>query len=203
MSSRPGDWKCPKCGGMVFASKSVCRCGGKQQQDWTCVCGGINFEFRSQCYKCNKDKLVVAKSGDWICSKCNKLNFKSRETCFGCQNQKVAAIEKKRDSNKDASTATDKGDWTCPKCNDVNFGSRVKCRKCGFDRPSAVNTSQSVEKKNEDDGLCVVCLDVKATLCITVCGHMALCASCSPGVTQCPMCRKTFKADQLIKVFSS
>lgn len=69
---KPGDWWCPMCGNLIFASKSSCNtCGfdswgmdtsmflakAGKPGDWTCAtCGHLNFAFREQCNKCGAPK---------------------------------------------------------------------------------------------------------------------------------------------------
>ena len=72
MRSRPGDWKCPGC-------------------------GGDNFASRTQCYRCGNDsptpgrplvavkREVQVRPGDWSCPECSALVFASRTECFRCK----------------------------------------------------------------------------------------------------------------------
>merc|ERR1711991_1076681 len=59
---RKGDWICPSCNGLIFASNAACRkCGTKRPDqatgarepgDWECKCGESNFKKRAACHKC-------------------------------------------------------------------------------------------------------------------------------------------------------
>merc|ERR1712013_254703 len=61
-----GDWICPNCGDVVFASKPACRkCGTPK----AAVPGG---------------KAHVSKPGDWICPNCGDLVFATKEACRKC-----------------------------------------------------------------------------------------------------------------------
>ncbi|CAH6421639.1 RING finger type zinc finger protein [uncultured virus] len=98
MNRRKGDWNCPQCNYLIFASKNKCsKCNiskpsnlsDKKPGDWSCSCGEINFASRKQCRKCNQEKQVEEKTvsfkpGDWFCDTCNELNFKSRINCRKC-----------------------------------------------------------------------------------------------------------------------
>lgn len=59
--------------------------------DWFCpVCVELNFASRQQCRKCNgprpafTDPTIGTKPGDWFCLTCHDLNFASRTTCRRC-----------------------------------------------------------------------------------------------------------------------
>eukprot|EP00928_Gymnodinium_smaydae_P018935 TRINITY_DN17215_c0_g3_i2.p1 TRINITY_DN17215_c0_g3~~TRINITY_DN17215_c0_g3_i2.p1 ORF type:complete len:291 (-),score=57.66 TRINITY_DN17215_c0_g3_i2:172-990(-) len=54
---REGDWECPDCGALVFAS-------------------------RETCFKC--DRASQRKEGDWDCPDCGFLVFASKESCPKC-----------------------------------------------------------------------------------------------------------------------
>jgi len=53
--------------------------------------------------------------------------------------------------------------------------------------------SKGKEKAGEPEkGVCVVCEDNRANICLLECGHLCLCKSCSPDVVlknSCPLCR--------------
>jgi len=65
---RPGDWTCPSCASVVFASKSAC-------------------------FKCDTPKphgavLAGEKPGDWRCPNCMNNCFASKVECFKCRTPK-------------------------------------------------------------------------------------------------------------------
>jgi len=66
--------------------------------------------------------------------------------------------------------------------------------------------SSTGEEKNKSDNnrdlLCVICMDARSCMAISVCGHLGLCETCSKLVTKCPVCRADFVPDRdLIKIF--
>ena len=59
---------------------------------------------------------------------------------------------------------------------------------------SALNSEATVkESENDDEEVCVVCLDNKKTHAFNPCGHMCVCKTCADIIIQsdsnCPMCR--------------
>lgn len=76
-TQKPGDWWCPQCGDLVFASKSSCR-----------MCG---FDGAYKGKGKGKDKGKSGKTqraGDWSCPSCGDLVFASRNACKMCQTPK-------------------------------------------------------------------------------------------------------------------
>lgn len=72
--SRPGDWNCPKCSDMQFASRRECRSCGEPRpstsnkpkgasfgaNDWTCpACGDHQFARNLKCRQCGEPKPGV------------------------------------------------------------------------------------------------------------------------------------------------
>lgn len=70
MERKRGDWDCPKCGGWVFASKNVCKCGGTKNME-------------------KVQKPYVFKQGDWKCPSCGDNVFASKNICR-CGQHRVA-----------------------------------------------------------------------------------------------------------------
>jgi len=54
-------------------------------------------------------------------------------------------------------------------------------------------------KPDEDEGLCVICLDAKKTVLVMPCKHLCMCKECTAKTTACPMCRVTI--DSTTEVF--
>lgn len=181
MQRKPGDWDCPECQTLNFASRTEC--------------------LKCKCFKSKTKQPVSKKKGDWNCN-CGELNFASRTSCRKCNNtpqrphQPHKPVEPKpSDSipNKPVNLISIKpGDWTCESCQTNNFGNRTNCFNCGKDR------NKQIEEK--EDELCGVCLASPTDTCITVCGHL-FCNFCALNCTKCPKCRKDYNAGNLIKIY--
>jgi len=78
---KPGDWWCPMCGDLVFASRSVCNMcgyngGGGTQASVVRIGGG------------GSGSRVASKAGDWNCPACGDLVFASKSACSMCGTDK-------------------------------------------------------------------------------------------------------------------
>merc|ERR1712187_148457 len=103
---KAGDWLCPNCGDLVFASRVECKMCGTSRATW--------------------GKLVEGgKPGDWNCTVCANLNFSYRTNCKQCG---APAEDAQRHNMKP-------GDWICPNCNDLVFHWKDKCKMCGTEKP--------------------------------------------------------------------
>jgi len=80
---RAGDWICPGCDGVVFASKQVCRCGTRKKAgDWTCSkCNDLVFGSKSVCRCGNPRVAATTKPGDWTCPSCKDHVFARKSVC--------------------------------------------------------------------------------------------------------------------------
>lgn len=132
--------------------------------------------------------------GDWRCPcgikktdiyfliKVGETNFAARVRCRRCNKPARASYTYRPKF----------GDWRCPSCSELNFGSRVVCRKCNAQRPVA-----------GESGKCVVCFEGQSEVVLAPCGHLVLCTKCAETLTDCPMCRKPYNKEQIIKVFKA
>lgn len=99
VTTREGDWECPDCGMLVFASKDTCfKCspggkgGGKERRegDWNCPdCGALVFASKDTCFRCEKGWPGSGgkgdrRAGDWTCPACGENVFASKTECFKC-----------------------------------------------------------------------------------------------------------------------
>ena len=159
--------------------------------DWVCSsCGKNNFASRTTCFGCKKPK---PRMGDWTCASCGYVNFVKNTICKKCDHERpqtstdtqVATI-----TTTAPAAAPKPGDWKCS-CGETNFGTRIVCRKCGAERPP-----------NESEGLCAVCLQNRADICLKKCGHVVMCRACSKNVNACPICRMPYSQDEdIIKTY--
>eukprot|EP00930_Biecheleria_cincta_P059347 TRINITY_DN45095_c0_g1_i1.p1 TRINITY_DN45095_c0_g1~~TRINITY_DN45095_c0_g1_i1.p1 ORF type:complete len:259 (-),score=36.80 TRINITY_DN45095_c0_g1_i1:248-1024(-) len=60
---RTGDWVCPECLKVGFASKDKCSCGAAKPRDFK----------------------QAMRSGDWICASCQELNYDRKTECYKCK----------------------------------------------------------------------------------------------------------------------
>jgi len=110
---RDGDWDCPDCGALVFASKESCfKCGG----------GG------------SRQSSTGGRAGDWTCPSCGEMVFASKSSCFKCGASKGSGAS---GGGTDRSSGGGRaGDWTCPGCGENVFASKSSCFKCGATKES-------------------------------------------------------------------
>lgn len=143
--ARPGDWECPDCGALCFASRETCfKCdkasgggGGRRPGDWDCPdCGALCFASRETCFKCERGGGEGTKGGrkpgDWDCPDCGALCFASRETCFKCDRAASGGSGGKgKGKGKGGGKGRKPGDWDCPDCGALVFANRSSCFQCG------------------------------------------------------------------------
>mmetsp|Transcript_42592 Transcript_42592/g.90130 ORF Transcript_42592/g.90130 Transcript_42592/m.90130 type:complete len:444 (-) Transcript_42592:59-1390(-) len=150
--------------------------------EWVCPsCNNLNFASRLACNRCKLDKQtavtmqVQVRSGnghpdEWTCPSCHNLNFASRLACNRCQLDKGAAMSMAEYATSQQSGGSvpkltaapgnlglnraDKvqgdgrpGEWICPACSNLNFECRTSCNRCKIDK----NTALSMMAFTEDD----------------------------------------------------
>jgi len=140
---RPGDWDCPKCGKMNFASRTKCytlNCdgggseGGEKDGDWNCPDGASSGGGE------NDGHWTIENDGNWDCPECGYFNYHFRKNCYRCFVANPGSLggigRGQTNTGNSASTpvpsqpwvgARRPGDWDCPKCGKMNFASRIKC----------------------------------------------------------------------------
>merc|ERR1719223_115567 len=92
VQARAGDWNCPKCNEMVFASRMSCRkCGEpKPLELQTDFQKGINTARGGGG---QRRYNVPERAGDWHCPTCGDLVFASRMSCRECGTQKPLELQ--------------------------------------------------------------------------------------------------------------
>ena len=124
LTKKPGDWTCPSCQELNFATRNTCRkCSVARIDVNTNTNPNINPTTIT-----DPPKPTTMKPGDWICCVCQKMNFASRSVCMSCSKPK-AGLE----NSLNVDIPPKIGDWRCTACNSTewNFGSRSNCRTCG------------------------------------------------------------------------
>ena len=139
MNGRPGDWTCPKCQGLVFASRSECfKCGEPKPQSaqWS------GAQPPAPTPMMRDGKAWNGRPGDWMCPSCYNNNFASRHSCFRCSAPKPGQPVHPDGGASASGPAADgrafnarPGDWMCPSCNNNNFASRTACFRCSTPKP--------------------------------------------------------------------
>ena len=75
MNRRPGDWNCPSCGKLNFASRAQC--------------------WNKDCSYWRPQGARTERPGDWICQNCGDLQFASRSRCRKCHTEKGVRLQQR------------------------------------------------------------------------------------------------------------
>merc|ERR1712151_548654 len=81
---KPGDWSCPNCGDLVFASKHACKMCGTPKPS---MCGGKGWEGKNLSFP------PGGKPGDWQCPSCGDLVFAAKSECKLCGTAKPPVVD--------------------------------------------------------------------------------------------------------------
>merc|ERR1712176_1514350 len=109
VGGKKGDWICPSCGNLCYASKSTCfKCGTPKSEEQV---------------------LAESRPGDWLCGGCHHRNFCKRQTCNKCGGSVAGGKRLKMKP----------GDYICAGCNDCVYAAKSACSTCGTPRPNAGN----------------------------------------------------------------
>lgn len=85
-NARPGDWSCPSCNFLVYASKAACpRCNSTRSGDRAYF--GDSAASRGMVLPGGQ----TTRPGDWNCPSCGDHNFASRMECRQCNTAKGGA----------------------------------------------------------------------------------------------------------------
>ena len=60
-----------------------------------------------------------------------------------------------------------------------------------------LNEIRELKKQHNSEGLCVICLNLKATHTSSYCGHYCVCAQCGEKLKKCPLCRVESKVQKV------
>lgn len=125
-----GDWDCPSCCGMNFASRTVCyKCSAPKPNADSKASTTVSIRNPSTSTVSVLNPSSTRKAGDWSCNSCSALNFAKRSSCYACCASKLEPDSS--DTVAKPSTTRKAGDWDCRSCGSINFAKRVQCYKCG------------------------------------------------------------------------
>eukprot|EP01130_Rhizamoeba_saxonica_P007811 TRINITY_DN3160_c2_g4_i1.p1 TRINITY_DN3160_c2_g4~~TRINITY_DN3160_c2_g4_i1.p1 ORF type:complete len:412 (-),score=49.93 TRINITY_DN3160_c2_g4_i1:452-1687(-) len=206
IQAKPGDWNCDQCNDLNFASRNQCRkCGANKPY-------GNTSEYTTSF----TTSSIQAKPGDWNCDQCNDLNFASRNQCRICGAKKPSGSSySKQGSNNNfgypvqTSTPVSNDPVIQQKHSNYTIGANnIPTFHIGNTENTVGNTHSEpvghviTSAEEIDKPECVICLVEDPVAVITVCGHMCCCMSCIDTVTNCPMCRKEFSPEQVVRVYT-
>jgi len=131
--SRPGDWLCPKCNNLNYASRQQCNiphCANPKPVE---MGGPVQFNDSFAAPPPINQGMpqgggrVTGQRGDpnnWWCPMCKNENFPSRTQC----NRKDCNFPRPLDVTSN---------WICPACNNDNYPNRMVCnnKQCNLPRP--------------------------------------------------------------------
>ena len=197
------DWHCKICDLMIFGSKDKCfKCGTFKSKcansrlnfgidDWKCSCGETNFRKRDKCRKCEKSK-----------SELNGINVVRNP------NENLSIEQQNKPIEQQNKPPIRQGDWKCL-CNELNFSYRSICRGCNRQRNGELSPASKMEnlklaeKEDDDNDVCVVCMEAKTTHAISKCGHLCYCAKCCLLSNKCAICRAEYNpATDVMRIYS-
>jgi hypothetical protein len=82
---KKGDWYCPGCGALVFASKTECfKCGCSKDGHAATTGSDLHEQSWVQAAYSQGPKKSRKKRGDWSCPECNANVFASKTACYKC-----------------------------------------------------------------------------------------------------------------------
>ncbi|KAL3883105.1 hypothetical protein ACJMK2_029398 [Sinanodonta woodiana] len=76
----------------------------------------------------------------------------------------------------------------------ASSSNEVKRKKVEVEKKLDAKTLKEENQRLIDMTLCKVCMDKSSCIVFLPCGHMVCCASCSPAMRKCPICRVLVRA---------
>eukprot|EP00462_Mataza_sp_D1_P001083 CAMPEP_0175092676 /NCGR_PEP_ID=MMETSP0086_2-20121207/2591_1 /TAXON_ID=136419 /ORGANISM="Unknown Unknown, Strain D1" /LENGTH=346 /DNA_ID=CAMNT_0016365557 /DNA_START=94 /DNA_END=1133 /DNA_ORIENTATION=+ len=149
-TARPGDWACPKCYDVNYASRMECRlchtpkpavdpaaaygmygygadmAAAQYGADMNAYMGGFAMGYDGAAGAPAPGMPGGRRPGDWDCPQCGDVVYASRNECRKCRTARpgqggYGLGGKKIIPNNGLGASRRAGDWDCPKCGDVQY----------------------------------------------------------------------------------
>lgn len=156
--ARPGDWTCPKCFDIVYATRNACRLcntpkpipdptgfsamyGYGDLSGYGDMSAYGGFSMGQVGGAAPAGHTPGRRPGDWDCPNCGDVCYATRSECRKCKTSKpehlagAAPAPFRAPMNGGLGPSRRAGDWDCPQCGDVQYASRTECRKCRTPKP--------------------------------------------------------------------
>jgi len=143
-----GNWECPECHNVNFASRDACnRCGAPRGDTFDDFGPPPPQKVQHPPAVHAQPPLASAHrggaptagvDGNWECFHCGNVNFATRSHCNRCQAPRQAppqAPPQHSGGSGGAPRAGVDGNWLCPECQNVNFPTRTVCNRCQAPKP--------------------------------------------------------------------
>lgn len=134
--SRPGDWVCPKCSNLNYASREQCNiahCSTPKPAQ--------AMPPSVMCIPVPQPSGHRGDPNNWFCPICKNENFPGRMHCNKkeCNFPRYGSLgfetTQPYPTPKGLPSAARPGDWICPQCNNHNYASREICNAPGCTQP--------------------------------------------------------------------
>lgn len=175
---KPGDWNCPKCGFVIFASKRQCLKCKVYKNDWKCDgCGSFNKQRNTDCFRC---KLVR-----------QRLNTNEIAEVLGGPVQQILPRQQvvQQPPNNNAAAAA-------PPQFDILYYQAARPPPPPVVEEVAAPPPPRSELNPQKE--CCVCMDAEKDAFFLPCGHNCVCHSCASvqqaTLGKCPVCRQQIQS---------
>jgi hypothetical protein len=166
---------------------------------WTCSCSTLNLKYRNDCTSCGKLRFNGAT--DTINSQ------KSDPTTSYIWDMLSAALTEynnsKPNTSNNNSNSVNNNNSNSVNNNNSNSANNNKNNNSN-NTNSTITTNPPQNNDNEDNNVCIVCLDKPKQYAIIKCGHLCYCDTCGLTIKSCPICRKEYDPkNDLLKIINS
>jgi len=133
----------------------------------------------------------------WACRRCTLLHEGEQARALFC-----AVCEAPRDSEASVEDSNHASTHPATSSTSPSLASSSSMQYSSITTPSPLATVLPTSEDNEE-GMCIVCLDNQADAAVVPCGHMCGCIACLQGIkdSKCPVCRGPISS--IIRIYRS